>query len=71
LDYLDYLDWPSRVLQFDVGDRGRLIAFNRPDSLVYPASVREVWLSSDTFYNALRESRDTFMAEWESLPKHS
>jgi hypothetical protein len=60
----------SYVLQFDVGDRVRLIAFKRPEALVDPASVREVWLSSDTFYNALREWRDTFMAEWELLPKH-
>lgn len=71
LDHPDYLDWPGWVLQFDVGDRVRLIAVNRPESLVDPANVREVWLSSDTFYNALREWRDTFMAEWESLPKHS
>jgi Immunity protein 42 len=61
----------SYVLQFDVDDRVRLIAFKRPESLVDPASVREVWLSSDTFYNALREWRDTFVAEWESLPRHS
>lgn len=60
----------SYVLQFDIGDRVRLIAFKRPDSLVDPASVREVWLSSDAFYNALGEWRDTFMAEWDSLPKH-
>lgn len=63
-------DDSSYVLQFDVGDRVRLIAFKRPDSLVDPASVREVWLSSDTFYNALREWQETFMAEWEALPKH-
>jgi|SRR5579863_5098795 immunity protein 42 of polymorphic toxin system len=60
----------SYVLQFDVGDRVRLIAFNRPDSLVDPASVREVWVSSETFYNVLREWRNSFIAEWESLPKH-
>jgi hypothetical protein len=60
----------SYVLQFDVGDRVRLIAFKRPESLVDPASVREVWLSSDTFYNALREWKNAFLAEWESLPKH-
>ena len=64
MDHLDYLDWPGWVLQFDVGDRVRLIAFNRPESLVDPASVPEIWLSSDTFYNAIREWRDTFMAEW-------
>ena len=60
----------SYVLQFDVGDRVRLIAFRRPDSLVDPASVREVWISSDIFYNDLRQWRDGFIAEWESLPKH-
>jgi Immunity protein 42 len=61
----------SYVLQFEVGDRVRLIAFKRPDSLVEQASVREVWLSSDTFYKTLREWRASFLAEWESLPKHS
>jgi hypothetical protein len=61
----------SYVLQFDVGDRVRPIAFKRPESLVNPTSVREVWLSSDTFDSALREWRDFFLAEWESLPKHS
>ena len=61
----------SYVLQFDVGDRVRLIAFKSPESLVDPASVREVWLSSDSFYSTLREWRNTFLAEWESLPKHS
>jgi hypothetical protein len=61
----------AALLRADVGDRGRLIAFKRPESLVDPNSVREVWLSSDTFYSALREWRDSFLAEWESLPKHS
>lgn len=60
----------SYVLQFDVGERVRLIAFKRLDSLVDPASVREVWISSDIFYEALRQWRDTFTAEWESLPKY-
>ena len=64
------IDDGSYVLQFDIGDRVRLIAFRRPDALVDPASVRESWLSSDIFYNALREWRHTFMAEWESLSKH-
>jgi hypothetical protein len=64
-------DDSSYVLQFDVGDQVRLIAFKRPDSSVDLASVREVWLSSDTFYNTLRKWRETFIAEWELLPKHS
>jgi hypothetical protein len=63
-------DDSSYVLQFDVGNRVRLIAFKRPDSLVDPASLGEIWLSADTFYDALCEWRDSFLAEWESLPKH-
>jgi len=50
-------DDSSYVLQFDVGDRVRLIAFKRPKSLVDPASVRDVWLSSDAFYHTLRKWR--------------
>ena len=46
-------DDSSYVLQFDVGNRVRLIAFRRPDSLLNPSSVREAWLSSDAFYNTL------------------
>jgi hypothetical protein len=61
----------SYVLQFDVVDRVRLIAFNRPDWFVDPASVREVWLAADGFYDILGQWRDRFLAEWESLPKHS
>jgi hypothetical protein len=60
----------SYVLQFDVGDRVRLVPFNRPDLLVDPASVREAWLKPDSFYGILRQWREGFMAEWESLPKH-
>jgi hypothetical protein len=61
----------SYVLQFDVGDRVRLIAFNRPDWLVDAATLREAWLAADSFYDILRQWRGRFMAEWESLPKHS
>jgi hypothetical protein len=61
----------SYVLQFDVDDQVRVIAFKRPNSLVDPGTVREAWLSSEAFYNSLCEWRDAFNAEWESLPKHS
>jgi hypothetical protein len=60
----------SYVLQFDVDNQVRVIAFTRPDALVDPSSVREVWLPSDTFYAILREWSDAFIAEWKSLPKH-
>jgi Immunity protein 42 len=60
----------SHVMHFDVGNQVRLIAFKCPDRLVDPASVREVWLPSDTFYNILAEWRDSFLADWRSLPKN-
>lgn len=60
----------SHVLQFDVEDQVRLVAFRISDSQVDRATVREVWLSSDAFYSSLREWGDAFVAEWESLPKH-
>jgi hypothetical protein len=62
-------DDSSYVLHFDVEDRVRLIAFKRPNGLVDPASVQETWLAADTFYDILRQWRERFMAEWESLPK--
>lgn len=61
----------SYVLQFDVGDRVRIIAFKRPESLVDPTTLREVWFSSDIFYNTLRRWREAFLIEWESLPKYT
>ena len=61
----------SYVLQFDVGERVRLVAFNRPTSLVDLASVQEAWFAADCFYDILSQWRERFTAEWESLPKHS
>jgi hypothetical protein len=60
----------SYVLQFDVANRVRLVAFNCPDSLVDPDSVREVWLAADNLYGILRQWRERFIAEWDLLPKH-
>lgn len=60
----------SYVLQFDVGEQVRLVAFKTPDTLVDPATVRDVWLSANVFYNVLQEWSGTFIAEWKSLPKH-
>jgi hypothetical protein len=59
----------SYVLQFDVDDRVRMIAFKSPDAFVDAGSVREVWLAADTYYGTLREWRDKFIAEWKALPK--
>jgi hypothetical protein len=59
----------SYVLQFDVDERVRLVAFTRPEALVDPASIREVWLPAADFYDTLQRWRDAFLMEWESLPK--
>jgi hypothetical protein len=61
----------SRVLHFDVGHRVRLIGFrclgdsNLPD----PASLSDIWLDTDEFYNLLGDWRDKFEAQWKSSPK--
>lgn len=60
----------SYVLQFDVDNRVRLIAFMRSDRLVDPASVREVWLPADDFYEMLKRWKEAFLLEWQSQPKH-
>jgi hypothetical protein len=60
----------SYVLQFDVEDRVRVIAFNRSAGYAIDlASVRDVWLEVDAFYGILQEWREEFMKEWRSLPK--
>ena len=64
-------DDSSYILQFDVDERVRLVAFTRPDGSVDPTSLREVWLSACDFYSTLLRWQDAFLAEWKSLPKHS
>ncbi len=59
----------SYVLQFDVQDQSRVIAFKSEGCLHVPGSVRDVWLSADDFYKILRDWREAFVVEWESLPK--
>jgi hypothetical protein len=55
----------SYILQFDVGEKVRLIAFRQMDCPVDTAnSVEETWLESDIFYGVLAEWRDRFAAEW-------
>ena len=66
-------DDSSYVLQFDVGDRVRLIAFRRgPDKNDYyhdPATLRDLRLSADDFYGVLERWRKGFEAEWTAMPK--
>lgn len=55
----------SFVLQFDVLDRVRLIAYKRTSGLLYdPNTVRDVWLAEDDFYNILKEWYDSFHTDW-------
>jgi hypothetical protein len=60
----------SFVLQFDVGDRVRLIAFKSCHNYLHDAgSLSDVWLAADDFYGILRQWHDAFESEWESTPK--
>jgi hypothetical protein len=60
----------SCVLQFDVKDRVRLIAFKSDDDYSYdPNTLSDVWLAVEEFYGILKQWRDTFESEWISTPK--
>jgi hypothetical protein len=60
----------SYVLQFDVGDRVRLIAFKSAEGYrVAPGSLADHWINADNYYDVLREWRDGFLAERQGLPK--
>jgi hypothetical protein len=62
----------SYVLQFDVKDRVRLIAFKSGESYLHdPTTLRDVWLAADDFYHILRQWHDAFEAEWLAAPKSS
>ncbi|MGC2473729.1 MAG: Imm42 family immunity protein [Candidatus Sulfotelmatobacter sp.] len=59
----------SCVLQFDVEDQARVIAFKSERCMNVPDSVRDIWLPADHFYKILKDWQGTFIAEWASLPK--
>ena len=62
----------SFVLQFDVGDRVRLIAFKCGEGYLHdPATLRDVWIGADSFYQVLLQWRNDFEREWAALPKSS
>lgn len=57
-------DDDSHVLQFDVGDKVRLIAFKNEGNLEKVIhSMSEVWLSSEEYYSVLHEWLKRFEAE--------
>jgi hypothetical protein len=60
----------SYVLQFDVEDRVRLIAFRRVEGYRHdPTTLREIWIAESDFYDILRQWHDEFEAEWAVRPK--
>jgi hypothetical protein len=63
----------SYVLQFDVDDRVRLIAFKHGERgegwQCDSATLRDVWLAADEFYRILQQWHDAFYAEWVAAPK--
>jgi len=60
----------SFVLQFDLADRVRLIAFKcRPDGHHDPTTLRDLWMATEDFYVVLERWRQSFLENWASLPK--
>jgi hypothetical protein len=60
----------SYVLQLDVNDKARLIAFRCGNNGMHdPATLREIWLSSETYYSVLEQWRQAFETEWKNFPK--
>lgn len=70
LDGDEAFDDGSYVLQIEDQKRVRLVAYvSTPDLLYDPATLRDVWLSSDDFYDILQNWRDRFETEWMAAPK--
>jgi hypothetical protein len=60
----------SFVLQFDVMDRVRLIAFTSGNGYLHdPAARRDVWVPAEDFYAILQQWYTRFLAEWASMSK--
>ena len=62
----------SYVLQFDIGNRVRLVAFKCGQGYLHdPTTLSDQWLAGDDFYHVLQHWHDAFEAEWASMPKAS
>ena len=66
----------SRVLQFDVGNRVRLIGFKTPDdegteeAYIHDlGTLTDLWIDGDLFYGILSDWCDAIIAEWSKRPK--
>jgi hypothetical protein len=61
-------DDDSHILQFDILDHVRVIAFRNTGNYA-PTTLSEIWVDADCFYGVLQQWRDAFETEWKSLPK--
>lgn len=62
----------SYVLQFDIRDAVRLIAFKcGPGFFPDPTTLTDVSLQAEDFYGILQKWHDAFEAEWASSPKET
>jgi hypothetical protein len=60
----------SYILQFDLPERARLIAFKcGENSLHDPSSLRDVWMSAEDYYRVLDQWQESFESEWAASPK--
>ena len=60
----------SYVLQFDVNERVRVIAFRGGKGYRHaPDTLSDVWLPIDDFYGILQHWHDAFETEWARTPK--
>ena len=58
----------SCILQFDVQDRSRVIAFKRDSAHLHdPQTLQDVWLKQDDFYGTLQKWHQQFEDEWKQL----
>lgn len=62
----------GHILQFDVGDEVRLIAFiNSANRANIASSLIEVWMNSEEFYGYLDEWQRQFQMEWMAAITHN
>jgi len=60
----------SHVIQFDIQDDVRLIAFKSTLGYIHDqGSLSEVWLSAEEYYSILKCWGDAFDSEWQATPK--
>jgi hypothetical protein len=57
----------SCVLQFDLEERVRIVAFNNTENrLDMPATLVDVWMDGDEFYSILSKWHQQFKIDWET-----